>query len=81
MDCLFCNCALAEHLQVPTVLGVVSDLCSECLHEFGRRPRGRAGPTINFNKTSGPTPAAHSCEPSFSKGFNNDVRSNCTGTK
>ncbi len=71
MDCLFCNCASAEHLHVPTVLGVVSDLCSDCLHKFGRRSRREFVSTDYSNETSGPVTAARPFEIESSKGLSN----------
>ena len=76
MDCQFCNCAPAEHLHVPTSLGSVFDLCSDCL-----RSMAVAESVVNATsqtKRVAPT-AAHSpkLKPSV-KGFTHDLK--CTKT-
>ena len=77
MDCLFCNCAPAEHLHVPTALGVVSDLCTDCLYKFGRRSRRKFVAMNYANETSGPDTAARPFETESSKGLSN-VKSHST---
>ena len=51
MDCLYCNTAAVKHLNVPTVLGSVSDLCDVCFRKYGRRQKH-----FEFNRSNETNP-------------------------
>ena len=36
MDCELCNTTAATHLLVPTNIGLVANVCDDCLRQYGR---------------------------------------------
>ena len=80
MDCTFCNVRKATNLQVPTMLGTISDLCDSCWKNYG--PRGRLYEKLGRasdleNEKSGPAKTAPILNPTL-EGFDQYVSRNFT---